>query len=169
MPRLRTYAARSVSARVLQAGPERNVLRRLEAVLEASSVVIVDLVLVLRIGVLAADLPEEGMELVFISVLLEVVEELEEHLAARDDVIGESVVIGRKSVETGETAITAVIYPNPDFSKDRTPEEVEKAVREAVTEVNKSLPAYKHMTKVEIRDTEFEKTTTRKIKRFLVK
>ncbi|MBO4769468.1 MAG: AMP-binding protein [Clostridia bacterium] len=96
-------------------------------------------------------------------------EELEEHLAARDDVIGESVVIGRKNDETGEIAITAVIYPNPDFSKDKTSEEVEKAVREAVTEVNKSLPAYKHMTKVEIRDTEFEKTTTRKIKRFLVK
>ncbi|MBQ0102439.1 MAG: AMP-binding protein [Firmicutes bacterium] len=96
-------------------------------------------------------------------------EELEEHLASRDDVIGESVVIGRKDETTGETAITAVIYPNQDFAKGKTPEEVEKAVKDAVTEVNKSLPQYKQMRAVEIRDTEFEKTTTRKIKRYLVK
>ncbi|MBO4414289.1 MAG: AMP-binding protein [Clostridia bacterium] len=96
-------------------------------------------------------------------------EELEEHLADRSDVIGESVVIGRQNESTGETAITAIIYPNPDFSKDKSPEEVEKAVRDAVDEVNKSLPQYKHMTSVELRDTEFEKTTTRKIKRYLVK
>ena len=38
----------------LQAGTERNVLRMLEAVLEASAVVIVDLILVLRIDILAA-------------------------------------------------------------------------------------------------------------------
>jgi cobalamin biosynthesis Co2+ chelatase CbiK len=45
----------------------------------------------------------------------------------------------------------------------------EAAVKAAVTEVNKSLPVYKQMRDVEIRDAEFEKTTTRKIKRFLVK
>ncbi len=95
-------------------------------------------------------------------------EELEEHLSMRADVIGESVVIGRKQ-ENGETAITAVIYPNPDFSKDKTPEEILTAVKAAVNEVNKSLPVYKQMREIEIRDTEFEKTTTRKIKRFLVK
>ena len=107
-------------------------------------------------------------------------EELEEHLADRSDVIGESVVIGRKNESTGETAITALIYPNPEFAKDKTPEEVEgavpaaavektKEVVAAVEEVNKSLPQYKHMTSVELRDTEFEKTTTRKIKRYLLK
>lgn len=96
-------------------------------------------------------------------------EELEEHLSERSDVIGESVVIGRLNPDTKETAITAVIYPNPEFSKDKTPEEIEAAVKAAVTEVNKSLPVYKQMRDIEVRDTEFEKTTTRKIKRFLVK
>lgn len=95
-------------------------------------------------------------------------EEIEEHLSDRADVIGESVVLGRPNA-SGETVITAVIYPNPDFSKDKTKEEVEAAVREAVTEVNKSLPVYKQVRDTELRDTEFEKTTTRKIKRFLVK
>ena len=95
-------------------------------------------------------------------------EEIEEHLSDRSDVIGESVVLGRPNA-SGETVITAVIYPNPDFSKDKTKEEVEAAVRAAVTEVNKSLPVYKQVRDTELRDTEFEKTTTRKIKRFLVK
>ena len=95
-------------------------------------------------------------------------EEIEEHLSDRADVIGESVVLGRPNA-SGETVITAVIYPNPDFSKDKTKEEVEAAVREAVTEVNKSLPVYKQVRDTELRDTEFEKTTTRKIKRFLVR
>ena len=95
-------------------------------------------------------------------------EELEEHLAERADVIGESVVIGRKH-ESGETVITAVIYPNPEFSEGKSPEEIEAGVKAAVTEVNKSLPVYKQMREVDVRTTEFEKTTTRKIKRFLVK
>ena len=95
-------------------------------------------------------------------------EEIEEHLSDRSDVIGESVVLGRPNA-SGETVITAVIYPNPDFSKDKTKEEVEAAVRAAVAEVNKSLPVYKQVRDTELRDTEFEKTTTRKIKRFLVR
>ena len=35
--------------------------------------------------------------------------------------------------------------------------------------INKGLPTFKHITAIEIRDSEFEKTTTRKIKRFLLK
>ncbi len=95
-------------------------------------------------------------------------EELEEHLADRSDVIGEAVVIGRPN-NAGEVTITAVIYPNQEFAQGKTAEDVAAAVKAAVTEVNKSLPVYKQMRDVDIRETEFEKTTTRKIKRFLVK
>ncbi len=95
-------------------------------------------------------------------------EEIEEHLAKKYDIIAESVVLGRANA-SGEVVITAVIYPNPEFSKDKASEDVEAAVRGAVNEVNKSLPVYKQIRDIEIRDTEFEKTTTRKIKRFLVK
>lgn len=95
-------------------------------------------------------------------------EEIEEHLSERSDIIAESVVIGRPNA-SGETVITAVIYPNPDFSKEKSKEEVFEAVKNVVTEINKSLPVYKQVRDTEIRETEFEKTTTRKIKRFLVK
>ncbi len=93
-------------------------------------------------------------------------EELEEHLLHRE-VIGECVVIGRNNGT--ETVITAIIYPSPEFSEGKTDEEVAEAVQAAVTETNKSLPTFKHIQAHEIRKTEFEKTTTRKIKRFLVK
>ena len=95
-------------------------------------------------------------------------EELEEHLADRADVIAESVVIGRPN-EHGDVVITAVVYPNPEFSDGKTADEIVAGVKEAITEVNKSLPVYKQMRDIDIRTTEFEKTTTRKIKRFLVK
>ena len=94
-------------------------------------------------------------------------EELEEHLS-HHAIIGECVVIGRAS-ESGETVITAVIYPNPELTVGKSADEVKEMVREAVEITNKSLPTFKHIAAHEIRDTEFEKTTTRKIKRFLVK
>ncbi len=93
-------------------------------------------------------------------------EELEEHLGHREE-IGECVVIGRNN--GNETIITAVIYPSPEFSEGKTKDEIESAIADAVTETNKSLPTFKHIQAHEIRDTEFEKTTTKKIKRFLVK
>ncbi len=95
-------------------------------------------------------------------------EELEEHLAERSDVIGEAVVIGRPN-NAGEVAITAVVYPNPEFAAGKTADEIFNAIKDAINEINKSLPVYKQMRELDIRDTEFEKTTTRKIKRFLVK
>ena len=56
-------------------------------------------------------------------------EELEEHLAERPDVIGEAVVIGRPN-ESGEVAITAVVYPNQEFAEGKTPDEIRRVTRE---------------------------------------
>lgn len=95
-------------------------------------------------------------------------EEIEEHLGLRPDVIAECVVLGRPN-SSGEVAITAVVYPNPEFSQGKSDDAVFAGVKDVVTEVNKSLPVYKQIREIEIRPTEFEKTTTRKIKRFLVK
>ena len=40
-----------------------------------------------------------------------------------------------------------------------------EGIQEAINELNKKLPSYKQIQKVTFRDTEFEKTTTKKIKR----
>ena len=44
-------------------------------------------------------------------------------------------------------------------------EKAEQKIHEDILVLNKSLPNYKKIGKVEVREQEFEKTTTRKIKR----
>jgi long-chain acyl-CoA synthetase len=48
-----------------------------------------------------------------------------------------------------------------------TPELVDSIISDAVKEANVELPAYKQIRKFYVRDSEFEKTTTQKIKRYL--
>ena len=92
-------------------------------------------------------------------------EELEEHLS-HCDLIAESIVLGRKN-DAGEIVITALVHPNYDKLEGKNDAEVEQTIRDAVNEINRSLPSFKHMTEVEIYKEEFEKTTTKKIKRFI--
>lgn len=96
-------------------------------------------------------------------------EELEEHLG-KCEYVKECVVLGRKK-ESGETVITALIYPNYDHPdlKGMTTAGVEALLHGAVDEINRHLPPYKQMHAIELRETEFEKTTTLKIKRYKLK
>ena len=74
-------------------------------------------------------------------------EELEEKILGIQHV--EEVVVYAK-----DNIITAEIFSeNPD------------SIQEAITELNKNLPPYKRIQRVAFRDTPFEKTTTKKIKR----
>ena len=95
-------------------------------------------------------------------------EELEEYLS-EIPLVKESVVIGRKQ-NGAEVAITAIIVP--DFQHQdldgKTPSQVYDLVHDAVMAVNKRLPTFKHITGIEIRNEEFEKNTSKKIKRYLV-
>lgn len=92
-------------------------------------------------------------------------EELEEHLS-HSPLVGEVVVLGRK--KDGETIITAVIYPDPDATAGMDTEAKKAALHEEVMRINRTLPVYKQLRGIELRDTEFEKTTTKKIKRYKV-
>lgn len=94
-------------------------------------------------------------------------EEIEEYLDKIEE-ISECVVVGRKNEQTDETVLTAVVYPNFDMFKDMDISEVAAVVKAKILEVNKILPGFKQIRNVEIKKTEFEKTTTRKIKRFKV-
>ena len=96
-------------------------------------------------------------------------EEIEEYLENVEE-ISECVVVGRKNPANDELVLAAVVFPDFDrFAKDESLENIAAAIKEKITEINKSLPGYKQIRNIEIRKTEFEKTTTRKIKRFLVK
>ena len=94
-------------------------------------------------------------------------EEIEEYLADIET-IAESVVVGRQY--GSEVNLIAVVYPDATkFPTTATKEDMQAAIWHEVNELNKKLPTYKHIKHVELRDKEFEKTTSRKIKRHLVK
>ena len=94
-------------------------------------------------------------------------EEIEEYLE-KIDLVNECVVVGRENNETGEVVLTAVVYPNFDLLPDKDLTEVAAAVKEKILETNKKLPSFKQIRNVEIKKTEFEKTSSKKIKRFTV-
>lgn len=95
-------------------------------------------------------------------------EEIEE-LLMELPIIEEVVVYGSND-KNGDPIVKAAIYPNQEEIRNRlgeepSEEELEKALKEAVEEINDKMPAYKRVKRIKIRKTEFEKTTTHKIKR----
>ena len=95
-------------------------------------------------------------------------EEIEEYLSKIDSIC-ECVVIGRDKGD-GDIMLTAVIYP--DFSAYPADEPIDRIaddIKKQVLDLNRKLPSFKQIRNIDIRKTEFEKTTSKKIKRFLVK
>ena len=86
--------------------------------------------------------------------------------------ISESLVLGIQKEDDDETYVNAQIYPNFEAIKEYlkgtvpTKEEIRKLISDVVASVNKKLPNYKHIKNFVIRDKEFEKTTTQKVKRY---
>ncbi len=96
-------------------------------------------------------------------------EEIEEYLEGIDT-IAEVVVVGRKAKDSDEVILTAIVFPNVDkFPTGAKEELMSESIRNAINQVNRRLPSFKQIKALELRKTEFEKTTTKKIKRHLVK
>lgn len=64
-------------------------------------------------------------------------------------------------VRAEDDVIIAEIYSEKGIGEEKIKSDIDKAVRE----INHTLPAYKQISRIEFRDIEFPKTTTRKIKR----
>lgn len=93
-------------------------------------------------------------------------EEIEEHVY-RIELVSECVVVGKPNA-CGETVITAQIFPNFDKASEMGMEDItviSDTLKREIQELNKKLPIFKQIRGIEIRKTEFEKTTTKKIKR----
>ena len=86
--------------------------------------------------------------------------------------ISEALVQGIQEENDDETYVKAQIYPNleaiSEYLKSSVPTKVEikKVISDVVSNVNSKLPNYKHIKGFIIRDKEFEKTTTQKVKRY---
>lgn len=64
-------------------------------------------------------------------------------------------------VYTESDGITAEVFPDPETNV----EDMQKQIQDIVDACNRKLPAYKRIQRLKVRQTEFPKTTTQKIKR----
>ncbi len=94
-----------------------------------------------------------------------------ETMLLRNDYIKECMVYGKKDKDDVKLAAEIVLdndYIEEKFKDNpKTKEELKQIVWEEVKKINQELVSYKHVKEINIRDTEFKKTTTMKIKRYL--
>jgi len=102
-------------------------------------------------------------------------EEVEEYLL-RSPCIEEVVVWGKDETRIGDTVICAEIFPDMEALQKEygdgilsDEEKLHKAIDAEVDKANDMMPAYKRVRRFILRDKEFEKTTTKKIKRHVLK
>lgn len=92
-----------------------------------------------------------------------------ELLLAEQPYIEEVLVYGTIDKRDGDVVVKAEVYPNYDVIKDQlgelTEEGILDVIKNSIEEVNDKMSVYKRVKRFKIRETEFEKTTTRKIKR----
>lgn len=92
-----------------------------------------------------------------------------ELLLSEQPYIEEVLVYGTIDKRDGDVVVKAEVYPSYDTIKEQlgelTEEEILKVIKNSIEEVNDRMSVYKRVKRFKIRTTEFEKTTTRKIKR----
>ena len=102
-------------------------------------------------------------------------EEIED-LLDRNPFVLECMVYGQEDEKHDEIIAAQIVTNSETFIEYSlknnvkiTPELINEKISEVIAETNKNLAAFKRIKKFYIRENEFEKTTTQKIKRHLVK
>lgn len=98
-------------------------------------------------------------------------EEVEYYLL-KSDYIKEVIVWGLEDEKTGDTIVHAEIYPDFELIEEQegklTVDQLRKLLKKEIDDANENMPLYKRVKRFDIREEEFEKTTTKKIKRYTV-
>ena len=93
-----------------------------------------------------------------------------EAVLMENELIAEVLVYGAADEKVGNVMVTADIFPNYPLLKEQKGEmnssEIYHFFKEAVDEANKKMPPYKAVKRINIREKEFDKTTTGKVKRY---
>lgn len=98
-----------------------------------------------------------------------------EHYFAESPVVGEVLVLGTGSHGEQDERVAAAVYPDYERLEEEHGKEnlsdnfVRDLVQEEIKNVNGKLPGYKKIDEWIIRKEEFEKTSSKKIKRFIYK
>ena len=91
-------------------------------------------------------------------------EEIENYILGID-YVQEVVVKGIKNNIGQEVSLCAEVFLDNEKVKEMKIENINEKLKEDIAEACKELPTYKKITDIKIRKEEFEKTTTKKIKR----
>ena len=87
-------------------------------------------------------------------------EEIEDQLSSMP-MVSECIVVQR------EQKLVALVYPDQDEMMNFSHDELQGIMEQNRQQLNLTLPAYCRLTQIELRDTEFEKTPKKSIKRYL--
>lgn len=91
-------------------------------------------------------------------------EEIENYVL-RVPYVQETIVKAVKNDKGQEVSLCAEVFLNQEKIKELGIENVEETLKKDIAKATRELPSWKHIQSVEIRKTEFIKTTTNKIKR----
>ena len=80
--------------------------------------------------------------------------------------LSEKRIIQEVLVRESQGVIEAEIFPDYEYAAKKRVKDMEKHLQDIIDEYNLQAPLYKRIIKFKIRDTEFEKNTSKKIKRF---
>ncbi len=96
-----------------------------------------------------------------------------EFVLSESPFIKEVVVWGLDDDKSGDTVIVAEIFPDYENIQESigkyNEQDVTDIISKAIDKANDKMTGYKRVKRFNIRETEFEKTTTQKIKRFAIK
>ena len=95
-------------------------------------------------------------------------EEIEADLQKIEGICEVVVYAGESRVQKDKITIVAEIFPDADLLADKGITDVQKYFEDQVKELNSKMPPYKAIKCVKLRDTEFQKNTSRKITRFSI-
>lgn len=102
-------------------------------------------------------------------------EEIEDHFQLYEEIETICVCGYITDVKNKSEGIRALVYPSDKFRTamekehgEKAKAQMEKRIEAIISEVNKSLQAYKKITRVTVVDEPLEMTSTKKIKRFIV-
>ena len=80
--------------------------------------------------------------------------------------LGESRLVQEILVREKEGVIEAEIFPDYEYARKKKIKDIRESLQKIIDEYNRQAPLYKRVYSLQVREVEFEKNTTRKIKRF---
>ena len=80
--------------------------------------------------------------------------------------LSEKRLVQEVLVRESDSVIEAEIFPDYEYAAKKKIKDIQAQLQEIIDSYNKTAPLYKRIFKLKVRDVEFEKNTTKKIKRF---